>query len=45
MSKPGKGTVAATILTISVLLNYIHDILATSKTYRDLYQTHPWYVV
>src|SRR5215831_4905290 len=45
MPKPNKATLVVTVLAVSVLLNYIHDILATSKMYRGLYATQPWYVV
>lgn len=35
----------ATVLTASVLLNYIHATLARASRYRGLYRTYPWYVV
>jgi membrane protease YdiL (CAAX protease family) len=40
-----KTTVVAVVLAFSVLLNYVHEILAKSNTYVALYERHPWFLV
>jgi membrane protease YdiL (CAAX protease family) len=45
MRERKKTSVVAVVLAVSVLLNYVYDILAKSNTYVGLYKRHPWYLV
>lgn len=45
MREHKKATIVAVVLSVSVGLNYVHDILARAKTYTHLYKSHQWYVV
>lgn len=45
MRERSKATIVTVVLAVSVLLNYIHEILAKSKNYVNLYKSHAWYWV